>query len=394
MGRLARLLGTDEARLDAALEQIHRSLDGGAHDTSVMGDIAAILSRLTRSFGLDPADTTPEELYMSLRRRIKDDNVRLAGALGVSDADNPQIASPRIVAWARHHFTGEYMVIKQSSLKELLSKNPPKQVMKLLHYRSTPSLLKHETASQLIVLARYIEDDAWLARYREGLTTLTRQDFELRPLEIVWFDKAVLAEALSRTEHRHHLVLHAKEVGCVGIAATSKTRSKGYVIRTLSLVHHYVHEIRYFSTLTKVLLSRGDFITAYVHALVDDHEAHIELARYPLHWRSLHAAVHGAQIHDVFPPHIDRDDWHTVSTNDVLGQLNQHIVGWGSSGYVLSGEPVVSCNIIDLTIDEEHGAAFGGHSTKYGRRSLEQEVFRRYLQEPRIHTVILKRLGI
>lgn len=396
MQRIAHLLGTQDNSLLRALEAMNATIDAHAHDVQLLGDIAQKSALLKKALRLDPQDTTSYELYVGLRQMVVKDNERVAKAIGIQHPNAVSEATPLIVK-ALHAVYPDHTVYvpKLTVIKGILKKNNPTAVMKLLHYRSIDSMLKHESPSRMLTLARYLESDAWNQRHRDLLRSLTPQDFELRPIDIVWLDKAVLVEALVPTRSRHHLVLHAKEAGCVAIAPSAEKVINGYTIRTLSLMIHYLQEVQYISTYAKTMATDSSFGALYADAIVHATDAHFELSGHPAHWRALHKAVERAQIADVFPPHIEDKEWNTHHANNQLHIFNDLVTFWHGNGYILTGdERPISANIIDLAIDESYGHAHGQQSLKFARRELEQELLSRYLSEPRIHTVVLKRYNI
>jgi hypothetical protein len=396
MSHVARLLGNNERHLTDALMALHATIDGAAHDVQLLGDIAQKSAQLKQRLGLDPRDTTPKELYVSLRRNVADDNVRLGRALGILHPNAVSEATPLIIRAIKQQYKdSQVFVPKSTKLKAILKANPPKKVMDALHYRSLDSMLKHESATQLVVLARYIEDERWQLVYNTELRKLAVDDFEMRSLEIVWLDKAVLAEPLAKNRMKHHLVLHAKEAGCIAVGATLEKVINAYTIRTFTLLQHYIQEVAYASSFAKTVMTHKDLGEQYADYLVDTRQSKVHVSSMSLPWRVLHKTIHTSKLTDVFPPHVSHDDWHINHANDVLRDINEHITLWNENGHVVTGDSdVVGANIIDLAIDESYNRSFGEHSLKYARRDLEQELFRRYFQEPRIHTVILKRLGV
>lgn len=386
----------DDAQLSQALDVIHKTLDGSSHDVQILGEIAEKTAHLKRALSLDPRDTTSHELYVGLRQRLRDDNERIARSIGIAHPNAVSEATPRIISAVKTEFAKtQCFVPKIARIKLILKNNPPKKVMDLLHYRSVDSMLKHEQAGHLILIARYVEDQAWNTRHETELASLVAGDFETRQLEVFWLDKAVLVDALSVHAKKHHLVLHAKEAGCVAIAPTAEKVINSYTIRTVSLLVHYIQEVLYLSSFAKVILTHSTFGALYANAVVSAHDAHFHLAQHPLHWRSLHHAVHTGTSLDIFPPHISSDEWFTKRANDALYSLNNHVGFWRDHSYVIGGvDEHVSGNVIDVAIDDSYDATFGEHSLKYARRDLEQELFSRYLNEPRVHTVILKRFGV
>lgn len=396
MTRIPQLLGANETDWQRMIDVLHVGVGTSAHDVMVIGDLLEKAVAVKREMKLDPHDTTPKELYGSLRERLRQDNTRLANSLHISDADSPHEASPKIVKNFRDTYKdSECFVIKYARIKAILKAVPPKNFMKALHYRSVDSMLKHVHPAQVITVARYTENEEWQTGYAGSLQMLTPSDFETRKLELISIDHEAVVALLEKTLHRHHLVLHAKEIGCVGLVSTRLSKINGFTLRTMSLLVHYAQEVGYFSTLTKVIIGRKDFAQTYCQFLITHQDNHGQIAKRPFHWRALQQAVSRAKIHDVFPPHMVPQDWDHHTANDKLSELNPHVAFWNGIGHVLCGlEEPVSCNIIDVAIDESRQASYEDRSLKYGRRELEQEIISRYVQEPRVHRVLLQRLGL
>lgn len=396
MSTFASLLGHDNSALHHTLETLHGVLGVHSHDVELLGELALKTASVKQALKLDHTDTTGYELYVALRRRAVDDNVRIARALDIKHENAVSEATPRIIkAVSREYSSVQCFVPKPTALKTILKIAIPKQVMKALHYRTVDSMLKHESPSHLIVLARYLETSMWQQTYVSHIAKLTVKDFELRPLEIVWLDKLALIEPLQHTTHRQHMVLHAKEAGCVAVAPNAQQVIYGYTLRTLVLLEHYVHEVMYMTSYAKSISPIPSFGKQYADALSLEHEAHVRVSQHPVHWRSMHHAIATSPMQDVLPPHLSVEQWHSSSANDKLSNYNDIVSFWDGYGHVVTtdAEPV-STSIIDLAIDVSYEKRYENRSLVYARRALEQELFSRYLKEPRISRLILRRLNL
>ncbi|MEO5690865.1 MAG: hypothetical protein ABIQ64_01630 [Candidatus Saccharimonadales bacterium] len=396
MSKLATILGHDNLDIDHMLETLHGVLNVQSHDVELLGELAHKTASVKRALKLDHTDTTSYELYVALRGRVVDDNVRIARALDIKHENAVSEATPRIInAVSREYSSVQCFVPKPTALKIILRDIVPKQVMKALHYRSVESMLKHESPSHIIVLARYLEAATWQQAYVSRLAKLHSKDFEMRPLEIVWLDKLALIEPLQHTVHLQHMVLHAKEAGCVAIAPTSQQVVYGYTLRTLVLLEHYVHEVMYMTSYAKTISLLPAFGHQYAGALNNEYEAHVRVSQYPVHWRSMHHAIATSPVQDVLPPHLSIDQWHSSHANDRLRYYNDIVSFWDGYGHLVTidSEPV-SASIIDLAIDASYEKSYENRSLAYARRALEQELFSRYLKEPRVSRLVLHRLNL
>ncbi|MFZ1812803.1 MAG: hypothetical protein WAU02_04820 [Candidatus Saccharimonadales bacterium] len=388
------ILGYEPTYFANVLAQLERSVDGNAIDVALIGELASRSAAMHRCLNLDPADTTPHELYMVLRSRVVDDNQRLAGALGGTHPNAVSEMTPLIMKAIRTHVgRRECWAMKPAVAKSLLRAHPPKSVMAALGYRSVASLLKHEPVSHIMVAARYVESSAWNQSLTKLYDRLTPRDFESRPIEVGVLDKAVYVQPLMATHRRHHLVLHSKEMGCVLVAPTREKVVRGYTLRTVALLLHYVAEISMMSSLLKYRHAGSDYGAAVIDALIGDTTGHIQLADHPVHWRSLHRHVAVAG-HDL-GPHMQDSDWHYESTNDALARLIETMVLWANLGHVATHDTQpVGYNLVDLAIDASHDVPFAERSLRYLRRELETELFRRYLTIAPLRHLTLRRFNI
>ncbi|HEX7632869.1 MAG TPA: hypothetical protein VF401_00935, partial [Candidatus Saccharimonadales bacterium] len=102
-----------------------------------------------RELGLDPKDTTAQELYHVLEQRIKEDDARLTRTLRTRAATHvsaeAEVTAGMIHALKELPDSKQCFALKPSVLKAILKKTPPKKAMKALGYRSLDSFLKHES---------------------------------------------------------------------------------------------------------------------------------------------------------------------------------------------------------------------------------------------------------
>lgn len=376
------------------LEATH---DSASIDVELIGEIISRVTALHRALLLDPSDTKDDEFYYTLRKHIADDNERLAGAIGGRQGSVVSEMNPLIMSFLQKYFSDQTCFsIKASVLKKLLKKNPPRKLMALLNYRSVDSLLKHESPQALVVLARYVESYEWLEEYNKSLRLIKAQDFEEKKIEIVLLDKAALVKQLALSSLQHNLVLHAKEAGIIAIAPTNERVIRSYTIRTLALAIHYVNEILIFSSYAKHVLtyqSFGEEIYKTISSRGD--RAHTKVAGIPINWRVVHKHMNTSGDANDLMPHVQLSDWAVHSAQDTLSDVSNILLRWIGNEYVtkLSENPV-SCNVIDLSIDDSNESLFSSRSLKYVRRELESEMMQRYLANPRIREVVLRRLRI
>ncbi len=390
---LSELLGSDTRSISLMLHELERGNFDIAVDVRLLGDMATQIARLHYELGLDPHDTTSREFYRTLRTKAVISNDQLAAAIGGSHADAVSEMTPRILKTAKRLFVNPCWVIKTSVIKKILSDHPPKKTMKALGYRSVGSLVRRESMTQLIAIARYIETKRWNALLLEKYEQLTAADFETRRLEVVYLDRAALIVPLARSLKRHNLVLHSKEMGIVAIAPTAEKVIRGYTLRTMSLLLHYIGEIQAVNSLIKYHQT-GKHYGAYVASiLARSSSGHVSVGASQLHYRGVHASL---ARRDTAPAvgYMDEQDWLYYIANDMLAQIEPKLGLWRNYGHMAkNSDEVVGANIVDLSIDESNNTSYERRSLRYMRRELERELLARYLEQPSMRRIILARLG-
>lgn len=381
---ISQLLGRDQVAFGKLVSQLESMHNSQAIDVQLVGDLIERMAQLHRSFGLDPQDTTSLELYRTLRSRVKLSNEHLAEALGGKYPNAVSEMTPLIIKATDKLLSSTCLAIKQDVAKKILSEHLPTAVMKDLGYKTVDELLESESVDEIMVLARYLETKDWNLQLIDHYQTLKKTDFELRPLKVIYIDRLVLADKLATSIKRHRLVLHSKEMAVVAIAPTLEKVVRGYTIRTLSLVTHYLLEALALSHLLESSQTQatGRYLSECLH---NNTAGHIEFGESYLHHRGVHT----------YEAVKKQTDDTGLSVNDILLGFDERLQVWGGHAITAKNDQeIVSANIIDLSIDESSEAQYARRSVKYLRRDLERELLRRYLEQPSIRRILLMRLGL
>src|SRR5947208_2061243 len=83
---LARLLGKSEKEVVAAISKLEALCGYPSEDVRLLAENKQKLRAKTMQLGLDPDDTTDEELYYALLGRFSRDSQTIDKALGVNDS--------------------------------------------------------------------------------------------------------------------------------------------------------------------------------------------------------------------------------------------------------------------------------------------------------------------
>lgn len=396
---LSELLAAEEPLFGLALKRLEQASGNTSVDVRLTAEIVGKVHMKTRALGLDPADTTGPELYQALRNLIKQHDTFLADRIGIDEPDNPQVVLPRIKETIDAlQVPKKVWVLKHSVAKRLLLATPPKNVMKQLGYRSIESLVKREPIGELFAGIRCIESAKWQDTFVSKYKTLKPSDFETRDVEVINLDSVKWGAALESyvQDHRHNIT-HLKELGVVAILPLPTRKLPGITITALSLVLHYINEIRLYSSFFKSQQVKSNFTDIVIDTLIADPGKHAAVAGQHFHWRIIHRHFGGLEeAHpDIFEPHVEPADLIWRKTEETLYRLEPALHFWYDNEYVgveFDGHPV-SFNLMDMAVSYVNNLAYGKQSVRHMRDSLWNEIYLRYIGEKAVESQVVAQLS-
>jgi len=180
---LARLTAEHERDTKAVIDKLEELSSYASEDVRFIADQHQQTSRLIASLGLDPRDTTAEELFHGLQAKLLHDAKQFARAINYG-AGEPRANAKKLVELASAaRPLPEAYALKKSVAKSLLRSEPPLHLMKKLKYRSVESMLKREDISQLFAVLMVTESHSWHKKLLSRLSRVKASDFEIRNLE-------------------------------------------------------------------------------------------------------------------------------------------------------------------------------------------------------------------
>lgn len=230
---LAKMLGKPEVEIAKLIEQMEDKFCYPSHDVRLLAEVNQAVKAKIASLGLDPHDTTAQELYHSLQARFTADASQIDKALGAGPDTDYAGRLVRAIELAKH-VTGEAQVwtLKPTVAKNLLLKLLPKKLMRQLHYRSAASMLKHEDIGELYLLAPYAESNAWQSALAKATTHLASNDYVLSPINFVHPEAARLKVMAEPAEPG----FSSKLTGSVSVWPTRRIMNAPLITLTLMLL--------------------------------------------------------------------------------------------------------------------------------------------------------------
>ena len=394
------MLGADEPFFSIALKQLEQASGHESIDVRLSAEIIGKVRQKTRELGLDPKDTTTEELYQALVGLAKKHDTFLAKRIGAKDAGDVHDILPRMKTFMEQlDIPKSVWVLKASVAKRLLKATPPKRVMKQLGYRSIDSMLKREPIGELYGSLRFAETPDWLERFAQKYQKLSPSDFEVRDIEFIQLDPKKWGSSTNAfvTKNRHNLT-HLKEMGVILILPLPVRRMPGITITVLPLLLHYVNEIRLYSAFFKLQQVQQNFGKILAETIIQDPGEHASMAGNKLHWRIIgrHFGLVPKEQHpEIFEPHVQPEDlaWH--KSEEVLYHIEPALHFWHGMDFVAlqdGTQPPVSFNLVDVAVSYVNRLRYGQQSAYHFRQSLTNEVYSRYMSQRALEVQILKQL--
>ncbi len=397
---LSHLLAATEPHFSRAISDLEEATGRKSVDVALTATIVSTVHRKMRELGLDPTDTTGQELYHCLQALVAKHDAFLSKAIGT---DAQASASEQLQAIANCANSVDIpratWAIKHSVLKRLAKANPPKKVMKVLGYRSIDSMLKREPIEELLAAGRCLESATWNKKLVSSYKKLTPGDFETRAIQVVLLSDSRWGKAFDTyIAQSKQNIGHLKEAGIIVILPLPVHHLRGAVITILPLVLHYINEIRMYSTFFKMQQVRPDFGQVVVDALLHDNTSTVKFAGQDVHWRIIqrHFGGQDPERHpELFEPHVQPDDFHWRKAESVLYWLEPALQFWEELDYVaaLFGQQIVSLSLLDNAVSYCNGLDYGQQFTGHFQASLWNEIYQQYIGREQFEHQVLEQLN-
>jgi hypothetical protein len=227
---LAKLLSKSEREISKAIAKLEQSSGYPSEDVRILAEIKQTMRIKINQLGLDPDDTTADELYYGLQSRFDRDSELINRAMGVSARTSLAERLNKAIQLVNHCArVDEVWVVKNSVAKKLLADNPPKHLIKKLHYRSAASLIKREDIAELYLLADKIEPANWIKTTDKQLSKLNTPDYELRAIKIIKLSNSPLLDS-------DNTLVVDKRLGTVAIRQSDPLEGANVLSLTLLLL--------------------------------------------------------------------------------------------------------------------------------------------------------------
>jgi hypothetical protein len=319
--KIARILRADKdfiSKIDARLSAVTRKK--GIIEKIITENEDKVNDRLLK-LGVS-REAGAKEVYDALISKIEADDHLLFEALRQPNRSRPEDCSrvlelTRKVVDANHGF-----FLKKEKAFEFLRREPPQKVMAFLGYDSVDKMLGKEDLFEVFSALRFVEENDWLNNvFFKQYENLTPDDFEEREIRV-----KVLSEKWNRAVElfimkKWHNINHLKELGVVFVIPISLGIS-GELLRMVSLVFHYLHEIPFYSEMFRRI---AEMPVTFSSNLVSLLRGDVFDRRLPEGEKNLWFVIQRYLAKDdenewrLFVPHINPEVIHwSKSTNDLI----------------------------------------------------------------------------
>jgi len=397
---LSELLGAKEPLFTNAIKQLEKESGNPSADIRLSAEIVGKVQLKTRELGLDPEDTTGEELYYALMNLIEKHDHHLVEQIGGSDPDDFAELMPLMKkAWEKVETPRSAWVLKKSVAKKMLKQQPPPTIMKTLKYRSIDSMLKNENLFEIYGALRFAESSEWLNKFNEGYKKLRPSDFQTRPITIVEMPAERWSELTEPFIHKKkHNITHLKELGVILMLPIPKmAHLRGITIFALPLLFHYLNEIRLYSVFFKLKQVQPNFGDIVVNTLIADPSKAAVMAGQHIHWRVIQryfARLENENHPEIFEPHVQPEDLHWRKAEELLYQVDPELAFWQDLDYVgvMHGKRPLTFNMLDVAASYVNKLPYEKRAMYHFVDSLWNEIFIRYMGQQNLEMQILEQL--
>ena len=392
-------LGAKEPLFSMALKQLEQASGNTSVDVRLTAEIIGKVHMKTRELGLDPKDTTGTELYHALRHLVGKHDLHLTKEIGGSSKSTVAELIPLIKKAAdRVDIPKDCWVLKKSVARDMLRATPPPQIMQRLGYQSVESMIKNESLYEIYGALRFAEGPEWLNEFDEHYKKLKPSDFEKRKIEIVIMPKDRWGDIADAFVHKkRHNITHLKELGVILMLPVTVDTIPGITMTALSLLFHYMNEIRLYSSFFKLKSTSSHFGQIFVDTLIADPASAAVMAGQHIHWRVIQryfGKLEKERHPEIFEPHVQPEDLHWRKAEDVLYEIDPELAFWKDLDYVgaMYEKRPVAFNMMDVSISNSTKTPYHDRVIYHFRESLWNEIFARYMSMKTLEQQVLQQL--
>ena len=405
--KIAKILRVKPEALDA-LEQKMNKITG---KSGVLEKIDALndetIKNRLQSLGLKN-DSSAQEVFSALIKKITLADrtfVEKFGGVSVANINDCQKVLDGIKD-SQEKLIGFFL--KKNKAAELLRKEPPLNIVRALGYKNIEEALVKEDIFELFAALRFIEDGEWLNNvFFKQYESLTADDFEERGVEIKVLSQKWAKAAEGFVKKKYHNISHLKEFGAIFVIPIT-LNIPGELLRMVSLVLHYYHEVKFYSDVFRNFSGEADFAAKMIQTLkgstIENKPPQTDKAQ----WLVIQQYLAKKDENDwrLLAPHINPEAIHWRKAETGIVKLGQSLAGlqegdfefWEDLDWVgeyftseKNGNELVSFDLVDVVmslVKEKELVKYLYHQ----QEALWNKIFSEYFGEEKMEEIIQKNL--
>jgi hypothetical protein len=391
-------LGAEEPNFSQSIRQLERAAGEPQADIRLTESLKLRTQAKIAQLGLDPKDTTGEELYGALLHRLSQDEALLRNQLSIPENGSTADIVGKVQQFLQKQARDvQSFVLKPSVAKRLLKKKPPRAAMKQLGYRSLDSMLKHVSPALVFTAAFIAESPTWQRSFRQQYNNLSPSDFEMRSIEIL-SPREKRWQSLSErfVQAARHNIVSFKELGAV-VMLPLDTKIDALAMISLLFACEEMNAIRAHSSFVKLQQVKPNF--GQIMRDVCTGEAYVEarIAGQRVSWKMIqryYAQHPGAYHEEIFEPHVQPEDLTWIQPESILAEIVPELGFWqGTQSLGLLHENgLVSCNVMDIALSQCNKLPFTQRVVHFVRNHLRHELMLGYLQQENLEQALRQQL--
>ncbi len=318
--------------------------------------------------GLDPFDTTLQELYYGLREKLKRDELELTKQLRYFAADKvsaeANLVDGLIARLEKSVIDSEVLSVKPYLIKSYLSKYTLKKTLKLLNFRNKESMFKRTPVALIYETAKTREAKQIVSELEHKLKQLTINDLVKTKMIFKKTDSQVFKDFFADFK-----------TATIFINRSIDFKS-GELIKFLIELSETINLWLIKNQLVELTKFRSDFSSIYSFTLFDESKNAIEfLDNFISKFNSI----------DLFNDVIEELNTSEYRNSALLHDSRllhfNNLDFWADTNYLMSvdGSKKVSFNVRDIVGDILTGTEFAYRSVKNAEVSLRKELISQYL---------------
>jgi hypothetical protein len=386
------ILDAPEPGFSHALQSWEAKNGRKGHDVRLISDISTGRKKAIGELGLDENDTTPSELFYTLRHKAATANDSFVKTIGAKPEDSPEELLNKLVKYIESlEISRDVWTIKHPVIKQLLKKQPPKKLMKTLGLRSVDSMLKRINSYELLSIAYRVESSEWTQKMHGQLKKLTPSDFQSGKSCIFVVDTAKADKLRKAGFQSSNLILPNYETGTVLMLPSSKRFNLDALTLALTLLQ-VLHDLRIYSAYFRHISVKGGFGLRLHKVLHDGLPGSINSGQ--IGWRAIqrHMSRNPDSFHKIEQPHLQYEDIAVAHPGIALAKKVPDLVFWGGKQhlFLLDGKKPVSMHLMDVVLNASNQLDYDRSSHHYLRAHLWDELGSRYLEDEPILAMVVE----